>query len=95
LKLIQKAKREIRASVFGVALERESFIVSKGMVWGIFFSKGVVCLVRWGGIFFPFFSLFSKWDRRTIYGGGSENFLFPFPKGFFLGDMRKGRFDFF
>jgi len=51
--------------------------------------------VRWGGIFFPFFSLFSKGDRRTIYGGGSEIFLFPFPKGFLLGDMRKERFDFF
>jgi hypothetical protein len=44
--------------------------------------------------FLPFFSLFSKGDRRTIYGGGSENFLFPFPKGFFLGDMRTKRFDF-
>ncbi len=43
----------------------------------------------------PFFSLFSKGDRRTIYGGGSEIFLFPFPKGFFLGDMRTERFDFF
>jgi hypothetical protein len=49
--------------------------------------------VGWG--FLPFFSLFSKGDRRTIYGGGSENFHFPFPKGFFLGDMRKERFDFF
>jgi hypothetical protein len=37
-----KGKREIRGSFFGVALERESFIVSKGMVWGICFSKGVV-----------------------------------------------------
>jgi hypothetical protein len=37
--------------------------------------------------FLPFFSLFSKGDRRTIYGGGSENFLLPFSKGF-LGDMR-------
>jgi hypothetical protein len=45
--------------------------------------------------FLPFFSLFSKGDRRTIYGGGSGNFLFPFPKGFFLGDMRTERFDFF
>jgi hypothetical protein len=51
--------------------------------------------VRRGWIFFPFFSLFSKGDRRTIYGGGSEFFLFPFPKGFFLGDMRTERFDFF
>jgi hypothetical protein len=44
--------------------------------------------------FLPFFSLFSNGDRRTIYGGGSENFLFPFPKGFFLGDMKTERFDF-
>ncbi len=46
LKLIQKGKGEIMGSFFGfrvlVALERESFIVSKGMVWGICFSKGVV-----------------------------------------------------
>jgi hypothetical protein len=46
LKLIQKGKGEIRGSFFGfrvlVALEGESFIVSKGMVWDICFSKGVV-----------------------------------------------------
>jgi hypothetical protein len=48
-----------------------------------------------GWDFLPLFSLFSKGHRRTIYGGGSENFLFPFPKGFFLDDMRKERFDFF
>jgi len=45
--------------------------------------------------FLPFFSLFSIGYRRITYGGGSENFLFPFPKGFFLGDMRTKRFDFF
>jgi len=43
LKFNSKGKGEIRGSFFGVALERESFIVSKGMVWGICFSKGVVC----------------------------------------------------
>jgi len=45
--------------------------------------------------FSSLFSLFLKGDRRTIYGGGSENLFSPFPKGFFLGDMRKERFDFF
>jgi len=46
LKLIQKRKGEIRGRFFGfrvlVAMERESFIVFKGMVWGICFSKGAV-----------------------------------------------------
>ncbi len=46
LKIIQKGKGEIRGSFFGfrvlVAMERESLIVSKGMVWGICFSKGIV-----------------------------------------------------
>ncbi len=94
LKLIQKAKQKLGAVFLGWHWRRKILLFLRVCFGAFVFPKEL--FVRWGGVgFSSLFFLFSKGDRRTIYGGGSENFLFPFPKGFILGDMRKERFDFF